>query len=1046
MKGAIVRMCLQNFLTFESIECFPAPKLNLVIGPNGTGKSSLVCAIVLGLGGKPKLIGRAHALKDYIKAGQDKAVIEIELFNPDGQNFIIVRSFTKDNKSTWSICGEMCSQRQIENLMEKLDIQVDNLCQFLPQDRVQDFAKMNKQQLLDNTLKTVGAADSQNIYTSLKEMRKEEINIEKELTDLSRDLDTDTHRVERMENEVKSIKKRQEIVKNVAVMKQKRAWIQYDEKLKEKQTLLSDRKQATDMKGKIEEELRPIQVTVEQAKLCYKRTVDENNKLGNKASGCLGDINNIANSVMDSRSKIDSIKNDVERKVQEEKKRQQDINELEKTVETLEVMYNEQKEKQLHNTLKEVECLLEVKKEAISKVIRNENNCAVRQSQLKRNVNRLQESLQKEIGAANKKISILQNRFEHTYNAWKWLEKDGLEFKGKVLKPMMLEMNIKNSEHAKYFEAVIPYRDLIAFMCNTPDDMSNFLRKVRDSLGFQVNAISAPVVPVSHTPKLPVLNIKTYGFHGYLIDEIEAPDKILDYLCKTYNIHNIPFGGTVVNTRANEIPSSIKVFFSNDSQFIIKISKYSREAITKINSLKDAKLLLSTLNHRRMREIEESLSQVNAELMVCEQDLVKLREEYDAAVKEKEELMNKKKDISNQHTKQKTSNSLLQMKRSELEQQKLCGINCDVLREQAVKKTMEEVKLICSKMKQQYDILNKQQSLFVKGEVYKIKVKLMRLAITLKEAELISYNTRLETLNNHLSVIEDKFKQCEQEIKQLYNVAYKMTDNLSPKDRKFKETFHKLFQQYPHTIEEIDIAITNHEVRAECMSGGRSNVLEEYEKCKNNVEVLKEKIRNYHANLENVQKNIDDNHQNWMPQIVQLIDRINKNYQGYFAAMGCVGEVSLFKPENERDYHEYGIQIRVKFRDEETLQDLGPHKQSGGERAVSTAVYMLSLQKLTRVPFRCIDEINQGMDKHNERLIFTLLVHTVEEVEAAQCFLLTPKLLNSLQYTSSVQVMCIYSGEKNSLDYKVFSIKGEVDRYKQQKHKSQTQVNCVSPV
>ena len=48
--------------------------------------------------------------------------------------------------------------------MEKLDIQVDNLCQFLPQDRVQDFAKMNKQQLLENTLKTVGEFDNNSHY------------------------------------------------------------------------------------------------------------------------------------------------------------------------------------------------------------------------------------------------------------------------------------------------------------------------------------------------------------------------------------------------------------------------------------------------------------------------------------------------------------------------------------------------------------------------------------------------------------------------------------------------------------------------------------------------------------------------------------------------------------------------------------------------------------------------------------------------------------------------------------------------------------------
>ena len=53
----------------------------------------------------------------------------------------------------------------------------------------------------------------------------------------------------------------------------------------------------------------------------------------------------------------------------------------------------------------------------------------------------LQEGLQKEIDAANVKVNILQNRFADTYKAWKWLENDGVEFKGKVLKPMMLEVS-----------------------------------------------------------------------------------------------------------------------------------------------------------------------------------------------------------------------------------------------------------------------------------------------------------------------------------------------------------------------------------------------------------------------------------------------------------------------------------------------------------------------------------------------------------------------------------------------------------------------------
>ena len=43
-------------------------------------KSSIVCAICLGLAGHTKVIGRAGNISDYIKTGYDKGMIEIELF------------------------------------------------------------------------------------------------------------------------------------------------------------------------------------------------------------------------------------------------------------------------------------------------------------------------------------------------------------------------------------------------------------------------------------------------------------------------------------------------------------------------------------------------------------------------------------------------------------------------------------------------------------------------------------------------------------------------------------------------------------------------------------------------------------------------------------------------------------------------------------------------------------------------------------------------------------------------------------------------------
>jgi hypothetical protein len=45
------------------------------------------------------------------------------------------------------------------------------------------------------------------------------------------------------------------------------------------------------------------------------------------------------------------------------------------------------------------------------------------------------------------------------------------------------------------------------------------------------------------------------------------------------------------------------------------------------------------------------------------------------------------------------------------------------------------------------------------------------------------------------------------------------------------------------------------------------------------------------------------------------------------------------------------------------------HRQSGGERSVSTMLYLIALQEFTKCPFRVVDEINQGMDAVNERKV-----------------------------------------------------------------------------
>ena len=71
----------------------------------------------------------------------------------------------------------------------------------------------------------------------------------------------------------------------------------------------------------------------------------------------------------------------------------------------------------------------------------------------------------------------------------------------------------------------------------------------------------------------------------------------------------------------------------------------------------------------------------------------------------------------------------------------------------------------------------------------------------------------------------------------------------------------------------------------------------------------------------------------------------------------------------------------------------------------------MALQSLSRAPFRVVDEINQGMDPRNERMVHGRMVDIAADDGGSQYFLITPKLLSGLKYQRGMTVLCIVSGE-----------------------------------
>ncbi|THC88279.1 hypothetical protein EYZ11_012275 [Aspergillus tanneri] len=240
-----------------------------------------------------------------------------------------------------------------------------------------------------------------------------------------------------------------------------------------------------------------------------------------------------------------------------------------------------------------------------------------------------------------------------------------------------------------------------------------------------------------------------------------------------------------------------------------------------------------------------------------------------------------------------------------------------------------------------------------------------------------------------------------------------------------------------HTSDQLEADIDSEKAHLELTQGGNSNIIKEFEERERQIQRLRSKLTEFENQLADYDHAITEIRGKWEPQLDALVKSISDAFSDSFARIGCAGQVSLDKVEDATgsdsvpggsDFDQWSIQIHVKFRENENLSILDSHRQSGGERAVSTIFYLMALQSLSASPFRVVDEINQGMDPRNERMVHGRLVDIACANGGSQYFLITPKLLSGLSYKPGMRVLCIYSGEHMPTDYRVVDFGEAVKR------------------
>ncbi|KAK9874057.1 hypothetical protein WA026_002412 [Henosepilachna vigintioctopunctata] len=155
--GVIKCMVLKNFMCHSLLEIEFTSNTSVLIGQNGSGKSAVLTALVVGLGGKANITNRGTSIKGFVKAGSNSANVEIVLHNggpmaykPNiyGTSITVIRHITAAGSSSYKIkghTGEIISTqaREIQNITRSLNIQIDNPICVLNQDTSRNFLSSN---------------------------------------------------------------------------------------------------------------------------------------------------------------------------------------------------------------------------------------------------------------------------------------------------------------------------------------------------------------------------------------------------------------------------------------------------------------------------------------------------------------------------------------------------------------------------------------------------------------------------------------------------------------------------------------------------------------------------------------------------------------------------------------------------------------------------------------------------------------------------------------------------------------------------------------
>lgn len=543
--GQLVRISMRNFLTYTAATYYPGPTLNMIIGPNGTGKSSVVCAICIGLDFAPGLLGRSKELHEFVRHGCDEASIELEIKAHEGRTNKVVRlDFTKDGgKKTFFLNGRPCRAKDVHEVRSSFGIQVDNLCHFLPQDRVVEFSRLTPKDRLRETLRGAASAHMTEAFEQLKDYASDQKTAIKQQEDRRQVLTNLENRQNSQRADVERMRRRNDLQQQIKFLRlarpiaraaesdamRKNADDRYQALVRELEQLeqqLEPAMRAVNAKESYAKQVKRVRDTRKQLCTNFQRRVDDCARLERENEDRANECETKKEAIGRNER---SIKNEIARSEQKisalaEQGTQQPID-FDPAEYNARIRDKVRQQRTVEDQIREM-------RESGTSGSSDINDRKQQVEDAKRRV----EGFRTQSG---RQMEVLASRSSDTAKAWKWIQNNRNLLKGEVYGPPVLECRVTEDRYAPMLESLFNVNDMLRIVVTQFEDLELLTDELQRKQGLsELNFVNQKTDLDRYTPPMSAEDTRNLGLDGWALDFLQGPAPVLAAMCDMSKIHS----------------------------------------------------------------------------------------------------------------------------------------------------------------------------------------------------------------------------------------------------------------------------------------------------------------------------------------------------------------------------------------------------------------------------------------------------------------------------------------------------------------------------